>query len=135
MPHIRTVMPGPDRASRRHPHLPPPQRRGKRLKMDERHRLELLHLQRTDRIRQTSRLPLPSSNKNFPGKRIRTDYSDNDPDGEENFYLLRKTLCVAVLSENFFMDSHSDLEYLQSRAGKQAIIDTHVEGIIEYLNQ
>ena len=70
--------------------------------------------------------------KNFPGKRIRTDYSDNDPDWEENFYLLRKTLCVAVLSENFFMDSHSDLEYLQSRAGKQAIIDTHVEGIIEY---
>ena len=73
--------------------------------------------------------------KNFPGKRIRTDYSDNDPDWEENFYLLRKTLCVAVLSENFFMDSHSDLEYLQSRAGKQAIIDTHVEGIIEYLTR
>ena len=73
--------------------------------------------------------------KNFPGKRIRTDYSDNDPDWEENFYLLRKTLCVAVLSENFFMDSHSDLEYLQSRAGKQAIIDTHVEGITEYLTR
>ena len=71
--------------------------------------------------------------KNFPGKRIRTDYSDNDPDWEENFYLLRKTPCVAVLSENFFMDSHSDLEYLQSRAGKQAIVDTHVEGIVEYL--
>jgi N-acetylmuramoyl-L-alanine amidase len=33
------------------------------------------------------------------------------------------------------MDNHSDLEYLQSRAGKQAIIDTHVEGIIEYLNK
>ena len=71
--------------------------------------------------------------KNFPGKRIRTDYSDNDSDWEENFYLLRKTLCVAVLSENFFMDSHSDLEYIQSRAGMQAIMDTHVEGIIEYL--
>ena len=74
-----------------------------------------------------------AATKNFPGKRIRTDYSDNDPDWEENFYLLRKTLCVAVLSENFFMDSHSDLEYLQSKAGKQAIIDTHIEGIIEYL--
>ena len=74
-----------------------------------------------------------AATKNFPGKRIRTDYSDNDPDWEENFYLLRKTLCVAVLSENFFMDSHSDLEYLQSRAGKQAIVDTHVEGIIEWI--
>ena len=71
--------------------------------------------------------------KNFPGKRIRTDYSDGDSDWEENFYILRHTLCLAVLTENFFMDNKSDLEYLQSRAGKQAIIDTHVEGIIEYL--
>ena len=71
--------------------------------------------------------------KNFPGRRIRTDYSDNDPDWEENFYILRKSHCAAVLSENFFMDNKSDLEYLQSRAGKQAIVDTHVEGIIEYL--
>ena len=72
--------------------------------------------------------------KNFPGKRIRTDYSDGDSDWEENFYILRHTLCLAVLTENFFMDNKSDLEYLQSRAGKQAIIDTHVEGIIEYLS-
>ena len=74
-----------------------------------------------------------SAIKNFLGKRIRTDYSDNDPDWEENFYILRKSHCAAVLSENYFMDNKSDLEYLQSRAGKQAIIDTHVEGIIEYL--
>ena len=74
-----------------------------------------------------------SAIKNFPGKRIRTDYSDNDPDWEENFYILRKSHCAAVLSENFFMDNKSDLEYLLSRAGKQAIVDTHVEGIIEYL--
>ena len=73
--------------------------------------------------------------KNFPDRRIRKNYSDGDPDWEENFYLLRKTLCVAVLRENFFMDSHSDLEYLQSRAGKQAIVDTHVEGITEYLTR
>ena len=75
-----------------------------------------------------------AATKNLPGKRIRTDCSDNDPDWEENFYLLRKTLCVAILSENYYMDNKSDLEYLQSRVGKQAIIDTHVEGITEYLN-
>lgn len=75
-----------------------------------------------------------AATKNFPGKRIRTDYSDNDPDWEENFYILRHTQCPAVLTENFFMDSRSDLEYLQSRAGKQAVVDTHVEGIIDYLN-
>ena len=65
---------------------------------------------------------------------IRTDYArDGDPDWEENFYILRHSLCPAVLTENFFMDSQSDLEYLQSRAGKQAVVDTHVEGIMEWL--
>ena len=72
--------------------------------------------------------------KNFPGRRIRTDISDGDLDWEEGFYILRKSLCPAVLTENFFMDNHSDLEYLQSRAGKQAVVDTHVEGIVEYLS-
>ena len=76
-----------------------------------------------------------AAKKNFPDRRIRTDYSDNDPDWEENFYILRHSLCPAVLTENFFMDNPQDLEYLQSRAGKQAIIDTHVEGITEYLSR
>ena len=65
---------------------------------------------------------------------IRTDYArDGDPDWEENFYLLRKSLCVAVLTENYFQDCLSDVQFLQSRAGKQAVIDTQVEGIIEYI--
>ena len=75
-----------------------------------------------------------AAKKNFPDRRIRTDYSDNDPDWEENFYILRHSLCPAVLTENFFMDNPTDLQYLQSRAGKQAIVDTHVEGITEYLS-
>ena len=74
-----------------------------------------------------------AAKKNFPDRRIRTDYSDNDPDWEENFYILRHSLCPAVLTENFFMDNLSDLEYLQSRVSKQAVVDTHVEGIIDYL--
>ena len=73
--------------------------------------------------------------KNFPGRRIRTDFSDGDSDWEEQFYILRKSWCPAVLTENFFMDSRSDLEYLQSRAGKQAVVDTHVEGIVEYIEK
>ena len=59
--------------------------------------------------------------------------SDGDSDWEEQFYILRKSMCPAVLTENFFMDSQSDLEYLQSRAGKQAVVDTYVEGIVEWL--
>ena len=75
-----------------------------------------------------------AAKKNFPGRRIRTDYSDNDPDWEENFYILRHSLCPAVLTENFFMDKLSDRDYLQSEVGKQAIVDTHIEGIAEYLS-
>ena len=72
--------------------------------------------------------------KNFPGRRIRTDMSDGDMDWEKGFYILRKTLCPAVLTENFFMDNKSDLEFIQSRVGKQTVVDTHVEGIVEYLS-
>ena len=72
--------------------------------------------------------------KYFHDRKIRTDYArDGDPDWEEQFYILRKSLCAAVLTENFFMDSLSDREYLQSRVGKQAVVNTHVEGIENYL--
>ena len=60
--------------------------------------------------------------------------SDGDMDWEENFYILRKSLCVTVLTENFFQDCLSDVQFLQSKAGKQAVVDTHVEGIVDYLN-
>ena len=51
---------------KRYPHLHPRQRRRQRHPLDERHRLVLLHLQRIDTIRQTSRLSLPSCNKKLP---------------------------------------------------------------------
>lgn len=71
--------------------------------------------------------------KNVPDRRIRKDYSDGDPDWEENFYILRHSLCPAVLTENFFMDSLYDRDFLLNEAGKQAIVDTHIEGIIKYI--
>ena len=71
--------------------------------------------------------------KNFPGRRIRTDYSDNDPDWEEDFYILRHSLCPAVLTENFFMDS-PDLEFLKSEACKLALVNIHVEAILQYIS-
>lgn len=69
----------------------------------------------------------------FTGQRIREDRSDGDPDWEENFYILRKTKCPAVLTENFFQDNHEDVAYLLSSEGKQAIVNVHVEGIINYI--
>ena len=71
--------------------------------------------------------------KNFPDKRIRTDYSDNDPDWEENFYILRHTHCPAVLIENFFMDSLQDRDFLLSDEGLTAIVNTVLQGLCLYL--
>lgn len=67
-------------------------------------------------------------------KRIRTDYSDKDPDWEENFYILKHSLCPAVLTENFFQDNKEDVSYLLSLEGRNAIVKIHVEGIINYIN-
>ena len=94
--------------------------------------MERIHLQGQTASDKLAECLCEAAIKNFPGKRIRTDFSDGDSDWEENFYILRHTMCPAVLTENFFMDG-LDLEFLQSKAGKQAIVDTHVEGIIEYI--
>lgn len=76
-----------------------------------------------------------AAKKVLPGdKRIRTDYSDKDPDWEENFYILKHTLCPAVLTENFFQDNKEDVSYLLSLEGRNAIVKIHVEGIINYIN-
>lgn len=73
--------------------------------------------------------------KYLPNHRLRTDFTDGAPDIKENFYILRHTLCPAVLTENLFMDNRQDVAFLQSRAGKDAITMLHVEGIREYLFQ
>ena len=72
---------------------------------------------------------------NFIGHKIRMEMSDGDPDWEENFYILKKTKCAAVLTENFFMDNKNDVEYLVSQKGRNAIIRTHVNAIKKYINQ
>lgn len=50
-----------------------------------------------------------------------------------NFYILRKTNCAAVLTENLFQDNKEDVQFLLSDEGKKAIIDLHVEGIMNYI--
>lgn len=69
----------------------------------------------------------------LPGQRLRTDYTDGDPDLEADFYILRHTLPPAVLVENFFMDSRRDYKFLLSADGQQAIVNLHVDGICRYL--
>lgn len=71
----------------------------------------------------------------LPGMRLRTDYTDGDPDIEKDFYLLRHTQCPSVLTENLFMDNKDDVAFLESGEGAQAIINLHVEGIFRYINK
>ena len=71
----------------------------------------------------------------LPGHKIRKDYSDGDPDQEADFAILKNTLCASALSENLFHDNPADLAFLESSTGRQAIIDLHVRGIIQYINQ
>lgn len=70
---------------------------------------------------------------NFTGQTIRKDFSDGDPDWEESFYVLKKTKCPAVLTENFFMDNKQDVSYLLSLEGRTQIVKTHVDAIIKYV--
>ena len=47
--------------------------------------------------------------------------------------ICRETYCPSVLTENLFQDNLSDVEFLLSDKGREAIINLHVEGIINYI--
>lgn len=56
-------------------------------------------------------------------------------DFEEDFYILRKTACPAVLTESFFQDNREDVMYLKSEAGLRGCVDVHVRGILAYITE
>jgi len=60
---------------------------------------------------------------------LRKDMSDGDPDYEENFTVIYKTKCPAVLTENLFMDNKTDVAFLMSDEGRNVITDIHVNAI------
>lgn len=68
----------------------------------------------------------------LPNVRIRTDMADGDRDKEENFTILYRSKCPACLTENFFMDNKSDVDFLLSPCGRDAIARLHVDGIKAY---
>ena len=69
--------------------------------------------------------------KEFPDRKLRTDFSDGDLDKERRFYVLTKTKMPAILTENFFMDNFEEFrDILNTRVGRQKIIDFHVKAII-----
>lgn len=71
--------------------------------------------------------------KNLPQMKMRADFSDGDIDFEEDFKILRGTLCACVLSENGFMTNEKECRWLQTEEALSALVKTHVEGIVNYL--
>ena len=61
--------------------------------------------------------------RELPQFRLREDRTDGDDDREENFYVLRKTSCPAILLENLFFDNRQEAEFLLSDRGRQKLAD------------
>lgn len=51
----------------------------------------------------------------------------------QNIAICRDTICPAILTENFFQDNKEDVDFLLSEAGKQMVVQIHVDGILNYL--
>lgn len=67
------------------------------------------------------------------GLKLRTDVSDGDMDKEANLFVIKKTNCPAVLTENLFQDNKEDVKFLLSKEGFQKIVNLHIEGIMNYI--
>lgn len=67
------------------------------------------------------------------GFKVRKDLTDGDPDKEEDFYIIKNTKMPAVLTENFFMDTKSDCEFIMSDEGREMIAFMHFKAIMKYL--
>lgn len=52
---------------------------------------------------------------------------------DADIYLLRHSRCPAVLTENLFMDSHADCARLLSPEGRAALVQLHVQSILDYV--
>lgn len=71
--------------------------------------------------------------KEFPHERLRSDFSDGDPDKEAAFYILKHTNCPAVLTENFFMDNPRDCAMLKDYDVRERIAMFHTRAILRIL--
>jgi N-acetylmuramoyl-L-alanine amidase len=63
--------------------------------------------------------------KIFPDQKFRTDLSDGDVDKEAKFWVLRKTVMPAILTENFFMTNLENCQILLSEDGRDQIALAH----------
>ena len=75
-----------------------------------------------------------AAEKYLQGHKIRTDYSDGDPDKEAGFYILNRTKCPAALVECGFMDNRESLQFIVSSDGRKANVSVIVDGILVFIS-
>lgn len=68
----------------------------------------------------------------FSDRKIRRDFSDKDADWEEDFYLIKKASCPAVLLENFFYDNKEECAWMLKEESKARIARAIYKGIISW---
>ena len=68
----------------------------------------------------------------FKDRTIRRDLSDGDPDWEEDFYIIKKTSCPAVLLENFFYDNKEECSFLLMEQTKRRVAKAILKGVQYY---
>ena len=52
---------------------------------------------------------------------------------DKDIYILEKSACPAVLTENMFQDHKGDVDFLLSEEGMTELVDLHVDGITKYV--
>ena len=52
---------------------------------------------------------------------------------DKDIFILEKTACPAVLTENMFQDHKGDVDFLLSEEGMTELVDLHVDGITKYV--
>lgn len=67
--------------------------------------------------------------REFTQHKHRKDYSDGDPDKESQFYILRKTRCPAILTENGFFTNPQECASMFSTAFRKRVAQSHINAI------
>jgi len=70
--------------------------------------------------------------KLFPKIAFRADMKDADHDKEATFWMITKTSCPSILTENLFMDNYMDYERLFDPSVREKIAQIHTNMILKY---
>ena len=68
----------------------------------------------------------------FPSHRGRKDTTDGDSDKEANFYVLKYTICPAILTESFFMDNYQEAKEMTTPEAIKKVVQAHLRTIYAF---